>query len=201
MALGSSQEYGIDYEETFAPVARLTSVHSLLAVATSKKWELFQMDVKNAFLHEDLTEEVYMRPPPGYDYPPNTVCQVRRALCGLKQAPRAWFSKFSSTTCQFRFSSSSYDHALFIHRTNNGWILLLLYVDDMIITGDDMDGISELKSFLSQHFEMKDLGSLSYFLGLEVSSNSDGYCLIQAKYATDLLSSRLDRFKNSSNSY
>ena len=146
------------------------------------------MDVKNAFLHEDLTVEVHMRPPLGYDHPPNMVCRLRRALYGLKQAPRVWFSKFSSTICQFGFSSSSYDHARFVHCTNNGWIQLLLYVDDMIITGDDMNGISELKSFLSQHFEMKDLGNLSYFLGLEVSSNSDGYCLTQAKYATDLQS-------------
>lgn len=129
-----------------------------------------------------------MRPPPGYDHPPNKVCRLRRALYGLKQAPRAWFSKFSSTIHQFGFTSSSYDHALFIRRTTKGCILLLLYVDDMIITGDDKDGIRDLKSFLNQHFEMKDLGHLSYFLGLEVTSASDGYCLTQAKYATDLLS-------------
>ena len=91
VALGSSQEYGIDYEKTFAPVARLTSVCSLLAIAASKKWELFQMDVKNAFLHGDLTEEVYMRPPPGYDDPLNKVCQLCQALYGQKQGLRACF--------------------------------------------------------------------------------------------------------------
>jgi hypothetical protein len=183
-----NQEYGIDYEETFAPVARLTSVRSLLAVASVRHWDLFQMDVKNAFLNGDLGEEVYMQPPPGYNHPPHKVCQLRRALYGLKQAPRAWFAKFSSTIAQIGFVSSPYDSALFIRRSDAGLILLLLYVDDMIITGDDTVGIRNLQQFLSQQFEMKDLGSLSYFLGLEVSSDQNGYYLSQAKYASDLLS-------------
>jgi len=188
VAKGFTQEYGIDYEETFAPVARLTSVRSLIAIAASKHWTLSQMDVKNAFLNGDLTEEVYMHPPPGIESPPNTVCRLRRALYGLKQAPRAWFSKFSSTMAQFGFSSSPHDSALFLRKTAQGITLLLLYVDDMIITGDDLTCISELKQFLSSHFEMKDLGSLSYFLGLEISSDSSGYYLTQARYASDLLS-------------
>jgi hypothetical protein len=185
---GFAQEYGIDYEETFAPVARLTFVRSLLAVATVRHWQLFQMDVKNAFLNDDLTEEVYMHPPPGYHHPPHKVCRLRRALYGLKQAPRAWFAKFSSVVAQQGFVSSSYDSGLFLRTTNNGTILILLYVDDMIITGDDISGIRALQSFLSQNFEMKDLGTLSYFLGLEVTSSTDGYYLSQAKYASDLLS-------------
>ncbi|KAL5762227.1 hypothetical protein ACOSP7_018491 [Xanthoceras sorbifolium] len=187
VAKGFTQEYGIDYEETFAPVARLTSVRSLLAVAAVRRWNLFQMDVKNAFLNGDLTEEVYMKPPPGYDSPPNKVCRLRRALYGLKQAPRAWFAKFSTTIQQFGFLSSAYDSALFIRKTDHGCIFLLLYVDDMIITGDDVTGISDLKDFLRQHFEMKDLGHLSFFLGLEVSSDSNGFYLSQAKYVSDLL--------------
>jgi hypothetical protein len=109
--------------------------------------------------------------PPGYDHPPHKVCRLRRALYGLKQAPRAWFSKFSSTIAQTGFVSRPYDSALFIRRSDAGLILLLLYVDDMIITGDDTVSIRNLQQFLSQQFEMKDLGSLSYFLGLEVSSD------------------------------
>ena len=187
VAKGFTQEYGIDYEETFTPVARLTSVRSLLIVAAVRSWPLYQMDVKNAFLNGDLTEEVYMQPPPGFSSSSTQVCRLRRALYGLKQAPRAWYAKFSSTISDLGFSASAYDSALFIRQSSHGIALLLLYVDDMIITGDDAHGISALKDFLHRHFEMKDLGPLSYFLGLEVSSDSTGYSLTQAKYASDLL--------------
>jgi hypothetical protein len=185
---GYAQEYGIDYEETFASVARITSVHSLLTIATVHQWPLFQMDIKNAFLNGDLTKEVYMQAPLGYSECPDKVCLLCRALYGLKQAPRAWFGKFSSIVHQFGFSSSPHDTTLFIRRSDKGMILLLLYVDDMIITRDDHSSISDFKQLLYQHFEMKDLGHLSYFLDLEISSNSTGYYLSQAKYASDLLS-------------
>uniref|UniRef100_A0A2N9GRB9 Integrase catalytic domain-containing protein n=1 Tax=Fagus sylvatica TaxID=28930 RepID=A0A2N9GRB9_FAGSY len=191
VAKGFTQEYGIDYEETFAPVARLSSVRTLIAVSASRHWPLFQMDVKNVFLNGELTEEVYMQLPPGFSQPLGfspKVCRLRRALYGLKQAPRAWFAKFSSTISQHGFSASSYDSALFFRRSDHGITLLLLYVDDMIITGDDVQGIQDLKRFLGQQFEMKDLGPLSYFLGLEVSSSSNGYYLTQAKYTSDLIS-------------
>uniref|UniRef100_A0A2N9IQN3 CCHC-type domain-containing protein n=1 Tax=Fagus sylvatica TaxID=28930 RepID=A0A2N9IQN3_FAGSY len=122
--------------------------------------------------------------PPGYSDYPDKVFLFRRALYSLKQAPRAWFAKFSSIVHQFSFSSSPYDTTLVIRRSNKGMILLLLYVDDMIITGDDHSGISDFKQFLHQHFEMKDLGHLDYFLGLEVSSDSIGYYLSQANDAT-----------------
>ncbi|KAA0026173.1 Retrovirus-related Pol polyprotein from transposon TNT 1-94 [Cucumis melo var. makuwa] len=187
VAKGYSQEYGIDYEETIAPVARMTSVRSLLAVAAAKQWPLLQMDVKNAFLNGTLSEEVYMKPPPGTSSPPHKVCLLRRALYGLKQAPRAWFAMFSSTITQLGFTSSPHDTALFTRHTPQGIVLVLLYVDDMIITSNDPQVISDLQHYLGQHFEMKDLGSLNYFLGLEISRRSDGYLLSQAKYASDLL--------------
>ncbi|RVW75220.1 Retrovirus-related Pol polyprotein from transposon TNT 1-94 [Vitis vinifera] len=157
VAKGFTQEYGIDYEETFAPVARISSVRALLVVAATRKWDLFQMDVKNVFLNGDLSEEVYMQPPP---------------------APLffAWVTP------------SPYDSALFLRRTDKGTILLLLYVDDMIITSDDLSGIQELKDFLNQQFEMKDLGHLNYFLGLEITHSTDDLYITQAKYASDLLS-------------
>ena len=136
-----TQKYGIDYEETFAPVARISSVCALLAVAAASKWDLFQMDVKNAFLNGELSEEVYMQPPPGLFVDSNKVCRIRRVLYGLKQAPRAWFAKFSSTIFCLGYTASSYDSALFLCRIDKGTILLILYVDDMIITGDDLSGI------------------------------------------------------------
>ena len=124
------------------------------------------MNVKNAFLNGDLSEEVYMQPPPGLSVESNKVCHLRRALYGLKQAPRAWFAKFSSTISRLGYMASHYDSVLFLRRTDKGTILLLLYVDEMMITGDNLNGIQELKDFLSQQFEIKDLGHLSYFLGI-----------------------------------
>jgi hypothetical protein len=190
VAKGFTQDYGVDYKETFAPVARLSSVRALLAVAASRHWSLSEIDVKNVFLNGDLSEEVYMQPPLGLSSAPNKVCRLRWALYGLKLAQRAWFTKFSVTVSSLGYSISSYDSALFIRRTDRGIILLLLYIDDMIITGDDSIGILELNQFLSQHFEMKDLGTLSNFLGLEISSSSssDGYYLTQAKYISNMLS-------------
>ncbi|WJZ85271.1 hypothetical protein VitviT2T_004816 [Vitis vinifera] len=188
VAKGFTQEYGIDYEETFAPIARISSVRALLAIDVARKWDFFQMDVKNAFLNGDLSEEVYMQPPPGLSVESNKVCHLQGALYGLKQAPRAWFAKFNSTIFCLGYTASLYDYALFLRHTNKDTILLLLYVDDMIITGDDLSGIQELKDFLSQQFEMKDLGHLNYFLGLEITHSTDGLYITQAKYASDLLS-------------
>ena len=187
VAKGFIQEYGIHNEETFAPVACLSTVRTFIALFAIRKWQLFQMNVKNAFLNVDLGEELYKQPPFGYDHPPGKVCKLCKALYGLKQAPRAWFSKFITPMTTVGFQSSSYNYALFLHKPDSGTTVLLLYVDDMIITGDDLVSIRELKIFLKP-FEMKDLGTLSYLLGLEVfSSSSGGYYLSQAKYAFELL--------------
>ena len=114
----------------------------LLLVA--HKWPILQMDVKKAFLNGELSEEVYMKLPPGHSHPPgflHRVCRLRQALYGLKQTPRAWFAKFNSTISQHGFSGSSFDIAHFLRRSDHGITIILLYVDDMIITGDDMQGI------------------------------------------------------------
>ena len=145
------------------------------------------MDVKNAFLNGELSEEVYMQPPPGLSVDSNKVCHLRRALYGLKQAPRAWFAKFNSTIFRLGYTANPYDSTLFLCCTDKGTILLLLYVDDMIITSNDLSGNQELNDFLSQQFEMKDLGHLSYFLGLEITYSTEGLYITQAKYAFDLL--------------
>ena len=132
-----------------------------------------------------------MKLPPSYSHPPgfpHRVFRLRWVLYGLKQAPRAWFAKFSSTISQHSFSGRSFDTALFLRRSGHGITILLLYVDDMIISSDDIQGIQNLKHFLGRQFEMKDLGPLNYFLGLEVSSSGDGYYVTQAKYTSDLIS-------------
>ncbi|KAG8088798.1 hypothetical protein GUJ93_ZPchr0011g28728 [Zizania palustris] len=146
------------------------------------------MDVKNAFLHGDLHEEVYMQPLPGVDVPFGHVCRLRRALYGLKQAPRAWFERFVTVIRAAGFSPSDHDPALFVHLSSHGRTLLLLYVDDMLITGDDGEHISQVKKQLSEQFLMSDLGPLSYFLGIEVLHSAKGYYLSQSKYIRDLIS-------------
>ncbi|XP_057723476.1 uncharacterized mitochondrial protein AtMg00810-like [Arachis stenosperma] len=128
-----------------------------------------------------------MKPPLGYPCPSSKVCLIRRVLYGLKQAPREWFDKFNTIICNLGFTCSPHENALFIRRSERGVVLLLVYVDDIIITGDYIDGISDLKASLHRTFVMKDLGSLGYFLGLEVISTDDGIYLCQAKYASNLL--------------
>jgi hypothetical protein len=169
VARGFQQTQGLDYDETFAPVAHMTTVRTLIAVAASSSWTIFQMDVKNAFLNGDLGE-VYMHPPPGVDTPSGHVCRLRRALYGLKQAPR-----FISIITDAGFSSSEHDPALFVHVSPKGRTLLLLYVDDMLITSDNSEHISHVKQHLSKEFHMSDLCPLSYFLGIEVQQTSKGF--------------------------
>jgi len=186
--LGNRQEYGVDYEETFAPVAKMTSVRTILCIAASQGWPLHQMDVKNAFLHGDLKEDIYMSPPPGlFSSPSSAMCKLKRSLYGLKQAPRAWFEKFRSTLLHLSFVQSQYDSSLFLCKTRTGLVLLLVYVDDIVITGSDSTMIGHLKQTLQASFHMKDLGPLTYFLGLEVHMDFSGTFLNQHKYTQDLI--------------
>jgi len=128
-----------------------------------------------------------MVPPPGVSYDFGYVCKLNKALYGLKQAPRAWFEKFYIVISSLRFVSSSHDSALFIKSTDAGRIILSLYVDDMIINGDDIDDISLLKTELDRQFEMKDLDSLWYFLGIKVAYSLRGYLLSQSKYVANII--------------
>ncbi|WVZ82658.1 hypothetical protein U9M48_029900 [Paspalum notatum var. saurae] len=187
VARGFQQEHGRNYDETFAPVAHMITVRALLAVASIREWSISQLDVKNAFLNGELREEVYMQPPPGYSVSEGMVCRLRRSLYGLKQAPWAWFQRFASVVTAAGFSASPHDPALFVHTSSRGRTLLLLYVDDMIITGDDPQFIAFVKARLSEQFLMSDLGPLRYFLGIEVSSAPEGFYLSQEKYIQGLL--------------
>ncbi|KAK1628939.1 hypothetical protein QYE76_003254 [Lolium multiflorum] len=182
-----SREYGRDYDETFAPVAHMTTVRTLFVVASVRRWSVSQLDFQNAFLNGELSEKVYMQPPPGYYVPDGMVCRLRRSLYGLKQAPRAWFERFASVVTAAGFSPSLHDPALFVHTSPRGRTLLLLYVDDMIITGDDPEYIAFVKARLRDQFLMTDLRPLRYFLGIEVSSTSDSFSISWEKYIQDLL--------------
>ncbi|CAL1410190.1 unnamed protein product [Linum trigynum] len=188
VTLGYTQEHGVDYNETFAPMAKMSTVRTLLSVAALQNWKLLQMDVKNVFLHGDLEEVIYMERPPGYTVGRlDQVCLLHRSLYELKQAPRAWFEKFQSTICSLGLQQSLNDPSLFTKVTSAGIVVLLLYVDDMIITGSDNQGIRHLQDGLKSAFRIKDLGELSYFLGLEASRSSKGIMFSQRKYITDLL--------------
>jgi len=186
---GNHQVEGIDFTETFAPVAKMVTVRVFLAVAAAKQWELHQMDVHNAFLHGDLQEEVYMRMPPGFQITGSKkVCRLRKSLYGLKQAPRCWFAKLSTALKEYGFHQSYSDYSLFKLQHKDVRLNVLVYVDDLIISGNGHEDIVKFKSYLSDCFHMKDLGILKYFLGVEVARNSDGIFMCQRKYALDILS-------------
>ena len=147
VAKGYTQIYGIDFQETFSPVAKLNTIRVLLSFAANLDWPLHQFDVKNAFLHGDLEEEIYMDPPPGYEGLGNegSVCKLKKALYGLKQFPRAWFGRFRSVMMKYGFRQSDSDHILFFKRNQGKLTVLIIYVDDMIITGDDREEIQKLE--------------------------------------------------------
>jgi hypothetical protein len=190
VAKGYTQIYGLDYGDTFSPVAKITSVRLFLAIAAIRHWPLYQLDIKNAFLHGDLEEEIYMEQPPGFvaQGESRLVCKLRRSLYGLKQSPRAWFGKFSSVVQAFGLKRSEADHSVFYcHTSPNRCVYLVVYVDDIVITGNDEEKISQLKEHLFRHFQTKDLGKLKYFLGIEVAQSMNGVIISQRSYALDIL--------------
>ncbi|KAJ9544827.1 hypothetical protein OSB04_024534 [Centaurea solstitialis] len=156
---GYSQQYGMDHDETFAPVAKMMTIRTLIVVASIRQWKICQMDVKNAFSNGDLHEEVYMTPPPGIAHKSGEVCRLRKALYGLKQASRAWFENFSTVITSLGFTPSNHDSTLFA---------------------------GCMSAELAHCFAMKDLGMLLYFLGIEVAQSKKGYFLSQTKYISDL---------------
>ncbi|CAM8883003.1 unnamed protein product [Rhodiola kirilowii] len=168
----------------------MTTVRCLIAIAAAKQWSLHQLDVNNAFLHGSLDEEVYMKLPPGFYKKERTegkVCRLMKSLYGLKQASRQWYAKFSAALADFGFVNSLNDYSLFTLQRDGQFLVLLVYVDDVIITGTSDSLISEVKKFIHQAFQIKDLGPLKYFLGLEVARSSAGIFLNQRKYAVELL--------------
>lgn len=189
VAKGFKQRYGIDYEDTFSPVVKAVTIRTVLAVSVSRGWKLRQLDVKNAFLHGVLEEEVYMKQPPGFENSdaPNYVCRLDKALYGLKQAPRAWFSRLGSKLHALGFIPSKADTSMFLYNREGITIYVLVYVDDLIVTSSSDQAISALLRDLNDNFAIKDLGDLHFFLGIEVKHMRDGLLLTQEKYAKDLL--------------
>ncbi|BBH09623.1 ADP glucose pyrophosphorylase large subunit 1 [Prunus dulcis] len=190
VAKGYKQNYGIDYNEVFAPVARFDTIRMVLALAAQNCWKVFQMDVKSAFLQGFLEEEVYVVQPPGYvqGNEETKVCRLKKALYGLKQAPRAWYSRIDAFFQEYGFHKCPYEHTLYTKKNSQGEILIVcLYVDDLIFTGSNAQMCDNFKMIMSQRFEMTDLGLLHFFLGIEVKQNENGIYISQKKYAKELL--------------
>ena len=160
----------------------------LFSLTSIYNWELKELDINNVFLHGDLKEDVYMVAPPGLTYiPPGKVCKLKKALYGFKQASKEWFVKLSSFLLSVRYTQSTNDHSLFINCSEKSFITLLVYVDDIILTGNDKEEIARIKQALNQTFKIKDIGDLRYFLGLEVASSNKRIMVNQMKYALELL--------------
>jgi hypothetical protein len=190
VAKGYAQTRGIDYEETFVHVAKMATVRAVITMVASRGWVLHQMDVKNAFLHGELQEEVYLDQPPGYedmshlDY----VCRLCKALYGLKQAPRAWHDKIAEYYVTIGFHMLDADHSFYVRKSDEGIVVITIYVDDLIVAGDNEKEVEHVKNLFKQKFDMKDLGEFKFFLGIEVIKTLEGIWLLQRQYALDMLS-------------
>ncbi|KAH9680506.1 Integrase catalytic domain-containing protein [Citrus sinensis] len=189
VAQGYNQEEGIDFDETFAPVARLESIRMLLAYACHKYFILYQMDVKSAFLNGYIMEEVYVKQPPGFENKkfPDHVYKLSKALYGLKQAPRAWYDRLKNFLLDNDFSMGKADTTLFVKHKNQDILIVQIYVDDIIFGSTNEFLCKDFSSCMSQEFEMSMMGELKYFLGLQIKQNKEGIFINQAKYVKDLL--------------
>ncbi|KAL2254166.1 UNVERIFIED_CONTAM: Retrovirus-related Pol polyprotein from transposon TNT 1-94 [Sesamum indicum] len=166
---GFQQRYGIDFTDVFTPVVKLTTIRLVLSMVAAENLELQQMDVKTAFLHGDLEEEIYMVQPEGYNGDDQQVCRLKKSLYGLKQAPRQWYRKFDNFMLEIGFSRCNADHCCYMKRFDEFFIILLLYVDDMLIAGSNVKEINRLKDQLSRKFDMKDLGEARQILGMKIT--------------------------------
>ncbi|KAI5353802.1 hypothetical protein L3X38_006696 [Prunus dulcis] len=189
VAKGYSQKPGIDFNETFAPVARLDTVRTLVAVATQRNWSLFQLDVKSAFLNGVLNEEVYVDQPSGFviQGSEDKVYKLTKALYGLKQAPRAWYEEINSYFIKTGFYRSPSEATLYTKMSTSGILIVSLYVDDIIYTGSSKEMMAAFKNDMMRQYEMTDLGLLHHFLGLGVLQTDTCIFLHQKKYAKTLL--------------
>ncbi|GJW77157.1 zinc finger, CCHC-type containing protein [Tanacetum coccineum] len=189
VAKGYIQEHGIDFEEVFAPVARMETIRLLLAIAANNKWEVHHLDVKSAFLHGDLKEEVYVTQPEGFIKRQDNgkVYRLIKALYGLRQAPRAWNIKLDNTLKSLDFKKCALEQAIYTKKSKDSILLIGVYVDDLIITGTPKKEIDKFKAQMEEKFEMSDLGLLAYYLGIEVTQTNGDISIKQSAYASKIL--------------
>ena len=189
VAKGYSQQYGIDFEETFAPVVRFSAIRTLLAFAVNNNMIVHQMDVVTAFLNGELQEEIYMQQPPGYEVPgkENLVCKLKKSLYGLKQSPRCWNKSFQEFMRELGLKQSSADPCVFIQDETESMTIVAVYVDDLIVMSTSPEKLDATKKALSERFKMKDMGPLHYCLGVSVVQNAGGIWLHQKQYILSML--------------
>jgi hypothetical protein len=184
-----TQEEGIDYEEVFAPVARIEAIRLFLAYASFMGFTVYQMDVKSAFLYGKIDEEVYVSQPPGFEDPehPNKVYKVVKALYGLHQAPRKWYETLAAYLLNNGFHRGKIDQTLFIKKDKDDILLVQVYVDDIIFGSTKLEMCKEFEKLMKDDFQMSSMGELNFFLGLQVQQRTDGIFISQDKYVTEIL--------------
>lgn len=189
VARGNEQREGLDYEETFAPVVKWTTVRLIVALAAALGWSLSHMDVVTAFLNGTLKETIFMRQPPGFLTPgqEELVCKLRRSIYGLKQSPRAWYEEVDSFLRSIGCRRSALDSNLYLRQQGDQTAIILLFVDDLLITGNGEQLIQQLKQQLQSKYEMKDLGTAKRHLGVDFHISQEGILLHQKFYADQLV--------------
>ncbi|GJW34211.1 putative ribonuclease H-like domain-containing protein, partial [Tanacetum coccineum] len=189
VAQGYTQEEGIDYDEVFAPVARIEAISLFLAYASFKYFVVYQMNVNSAFLYGKIKEEVYVCQSTGFEDPefPDKVYKVEKALYGLHQAPRAWYETLSTYLLDNGFQRGQIDKALFIKRVKGDILLVQVYVDDIIFGSTRNEMCTEFEKMMHKKFQMSSMGELTFFLGLQVTQKDDGIFISHDKYVDDIL--------------
>ncbi|GKC56976.1 retrovirus-related pol polyprotein from transposon TNT 1-94 [Tanacetum coccineum] len=189
VAQGYNQQEGIDFDETYAPVARLESIRILLAYACAHDFKLYQMDVKSAFLNGFINEEVYVAQPPGFvDFKkPNHVFKLKKALYGLKQAPKAWYDRLKAFLIDHQYTMGLVDNTLFTKKRNSHIIIVQIYVDDIIFGSTYQELCDDFSKIMHDEFEMSMMGELNFFLGLQIKQLEDGIFFNQSKYVKEML--------------
>ncbi|CAA7027778.1 unnamed protein product [Microthlaspi erraticum] len=189
VAQGYTQVEGVDFDETFAPVARLECIRFLLGTACAQGFKLYQMDVKSAFLNGYIQEEVYVEHPQGFEdaFLPHHVYKLKKALYGLKQAPRAWYERLTAFLLDQGYDRGSVDKTLFVRETKEGMVMAQIYVDDIVFGGTSDQLVERFVKTMTSEFKMSMVGELTYFLGLQIKKSDAGITVSQSTYAKNLV--------------
>ena len=189
VAKGYVQRYKINFEDVFAPVARIETIRLLISLAASNGWEIHHLDVRTSFLHGKLKETVYIMQPEGFVAKgcEDKVYKLNKALYGLRQAPRAWNDKLNQVLKELQFEKCTMEPSVYMKQVKQDTLLIGIYVDDLFVSGTNIKIIEKFKEEMASNFDMSDLGKLTYYLGIEVCQHEDGINLSQKRYAVKIL--------------